>query len=147
MDVELNLEKTRMNNVLKGDAFAFLEFDLRMIQNRSNTGTFNLMTRKKKALTAVKARIREEIRNGGAKPAKEIVKQINTILAGWVNYFRVGNSSDAFSEVCDYTEMKIRTLLTRRKLRRKSSIGWRRWSIEYLYDALGLLLGLESLSP
>lgn len=138
LGVELNLEKTRMVNALKGDAFAFLGFDLRRIQNRSKTGTFILMTPKKKARTAVKARIREVIRNGGAKPAKEIVKQINAILAGWVNYFRVGNSSNAFSEVRDYTEMKIRTLLTRRKRRRKSSIGWRRWSNEYLYDVLGL---------
>ena len=35
-------------------------------------------------------------------------------------------------------EMKIRTLLTRRKRRRKSSVGWRRWSNEYLYGVLGL---------
>ncbi|GIP61354.1 MAG: group II intron reverse transcriptase/maturase [Paenibacillus dendritiformis] len=138
LGVELNLEKTRMVNALKGDAFAFLGFDLRRIQNRSKTGHFILMTPKKKARIAVKARIREVIRNGGAKPAKEIVKQINAILARWVNYFRVGNSSDAFSEVRDYTEMKIRTLLTRRKRRRKSSIGWRRWSNEYLYGVLGL---------
>ena len=32
----------------------------------------------------------------------ELVKQINATLAGWVNYFRVGNSSRAFSEVRDY---------------------------------------------
>ena len=66
------------------------------------------------------------------------MKQINATLAGWVNYFRVGNSSRAFSEVRDYVEMKVRTLLTRRKRRRKSSVGWRRWSNEYLYDVLGL---------
>lgn len=127
-----------MVNALKGDAFAFLGFDMRRIQNRSKTGYFILMTPKKKARMAVKARIREVIQNGGAKPAKEIVKQVNAILAGWVNYFRVGNSSNAFSEVRDYTEMKIRTLLTRRKRRQKRSIGWRRWSDEYLYDVLGL---------
>lgn len=138
LGVELNLEKTRMVNVLKGESFAFLGFDLRRVQNRSRTGHFILMTPKKKARTAIKARIRELIQNGGAKPAKDIVKQINAVLAGWVNYFRVGNSSSAFSEVRDYTEMKIRTLLTRRKRRRKRSVGWRRWSNEYLYGVLGL---------
>jgi len=85
-----------------------------------------------------KTRIREVIQNGGTKPAKEIVAQINQVLAGWVNYFSVGNSSRAFSEIRDYTEMKIRTLLTRRKRRQKRSIGWRRWSDEYLYGVLGL---------
>lgn len=138
LGVELNLEKTRMVNALKGDAFAFLGFDLRRVKKRSGTGYFILMTPKKKARMAVKARIRETIRSGGAKPTQDIVKEINAILAGWVNYFRVGNASDAFSEIRDYTEMKLRTLLTRRKRRRKSSIGWRRWSNEYLYGVLGL---------
>mgnify|MGYP000491208208 CR=1 FL=1 len=36
----------------------------------------------------------------------------NAVIRGWVNYFRVGNSSRAFSEVRDYLEMKVRTLLT-----------------------------------
>ncbi len=138
LGVELNLEKTRMVNVLKGESFSFLGFDFRRVQNRSRSGYFILMTPKKKARQAIKARIRETIQNGGAKPAKDIVKQVNAILNGWVNYFRVGNSSRAFGEVRDYTEMKIRTLLTRRKRRQKRSIGWRRWSNEYLYGVLGL---------
>jgi len=96
------------------------------------------MIPKKKARTAVKVKIRELIQNAGAKPAQDLIKQINAVLTGWVNYFRVGNSSQAFSEVRDYTEMKIRTLLTRRKRRRKRSIGWQRWSNEYLYGVLGL---------
>jgi group II intron reverse transcriptase/maturase len=138
LKVELNLEKTRMVNVLKGESFSFLGFDVRRVQNRSKSGYFILMTPKKKARQAIKARIREVIQNGGAKPAKDIVKQVNAILNGWVNYFRVGNSSRAFGEVRDDTEMKIRTLLTRRKRRQKRSIGWRRWSNEYLYGVLRL---------
>lgn len=138
LGVELNLEKTRMVNVQKGESFSFLGFDFRRVQNRSRSGYFILMTPKKKARQAIKARIRETIQNGGAKPAKDIVKQVNAILNGWVNYFRVGNSSRAFGEIRDYTEMKIRTLLTRRKRRQKRSIGWRRWSNEYVYGVLGL---------
>lgn len=138
LGVELNPEKTRMVNTLKGEAFSFLGFDFRRVLNRKGTKYFILMTPMKKARTAVKARIRETIRKAGAKPTEEVVTQMNAILAGWVNYFRVGNSSRAFSEVRDYTEMKIRTLLTRRKRRRKNSIGWRRWSNEYLYGVLGL---------
>lgn len=138
LGVELNLEKTRMVNVLKGESFAFLGFDFRRVEKRSRTGYFILMTPRKKPRIAVKMRIRELVQNGGALPASDIVKQVNAVLNGWVNYFRVGNSSRAFSEVRDYTEMKIRTLLTRRKRRQKRSIGWRRWSNEYLYNVLGL---------
>ena len=138
LGVELNLEKTRVVNTLKGEAFGFLGFDLRRVRKRSGDGHFILMTPKKKARKAVKAKVRDIIAGGGATPATEVVKRINATLAGWVNYFRVGNASRAFSEVRDYVEMKVRTLLTRRKRRRKSSVGWRRWSNEYLYDVLGL---------
>ena len=133
-----------MVDTLKGEAFGFLGFDLRRVRKRDGQGHFILMTPKKKARKAIKAKIREIIRAGGALPAEEIVEQINAAVAGWVNYFRVGNSSRAFSEVRDYVEMKVRTLLTRRKRRRKCSVGWRRWSNEYLYGVLGLYLGLEN---
>jgi group II intron reverse transcriptase/maturase len=136
--VELNREKTKTVNTLNGEAFGFLGFDLRRVRKRKGEGHFILMTPKKKARMAIKAKIRDIIAHGGATPVPELVEQINAALAGWVNYFRVGNASRAFSEVRDYVEMKVRTLLTRRKRRRKSSVGWRRWSNEYLYGILGL---------
>ena len=138
LGVEVNPEKTKLVNTLKGEAFGFLGFDLRRVRKRQGEGYYLLMTPKKKARKAIKATIRDIIRGGGAAPAKTIVSRMNAALAGWVNYFRVGNASRAFSEVRDYTEMKVRTLLTRRKRRRKSSVGWRRWSNEYLYKVLGL---------
>jgi group II intron reverse transcriptase/maturase len=136
--VELNQEKTKVVNTLQGSAFGFLGFDLRRVRKRKGEDYFILMTPKKKARQAVKAKVRDIIGRSGATPMPVVVKQINATLAGWVNYFRVGNASRAFSEVRDYVEMKVRTLLTRRKRRRKSSVGWRRWSNEYLYDVLRL---------
>ena len=138
LGVELNREKTKRVDTLKGEAFGFLGFDLRRVPKREGGGHVILMTPKKKARKAIKATVRDILRHGGATPAKELVQRINRALAGWVNYFRVGNSSRAGSRVRDYVEMKVRTLLTRRKRRRKRSIGWRRWSNEYLYDVLGL---------
>ncbi len=154
LGVELNKEKTKVVDILKGEAFGFLGFDLRRVRKRKGDGYYLQMTPKKKARKAIKVKIRDLIRHGGATPAKMLVAQLNAVLAGWVNYFRVGNASRAFSEVRDYVEMKLRTLLTRRKRRRKSSVGWRRWSNEYLYGVLGLywdwtirpLPGVESLT-
>jgi len=141
LGVELNREKTKVVDTLKGEAFGFLGFDLRRVQKRKGSGDYLQMTPKKKARKAIKARVRDIIRKGGATPIPKVVAQINAAIAGWVQYFRVGNSSRAFSEVHEYVEMKVRTLLTRRKRRRKTSIGWRRWSSEYLYDVLGLYWG------
>src|SRR5438270_12418016 len=136
--VELNQEKTKVVNLLQGEAFGFLGFDLRRVRKRDRDGYLILMTPKKKARQAVKAKIRDIIRRGGAIPTATLVKRINATLAGWVNYFRVGNASSAFSEVHNYVEMKVRTLSTRRKRPQKTSMGWRRWSNGYLYEVLGL---------
>jgi len=138
LGVTLNREKTKIVNTLNDEAFGFLGFDLRRVRKRDKAGHFLLMTPKKKARIAVKAKLREIIQRSGAMAAAALVARLNAVVAGWVNYFRVGNSSRAFSEVRDYLEMKIRTLLTRRKRRQKRSIGWRRWSNEYLYEVLGL---------
>lgn len=144
LGVELNPEKTQMVNTLKGESFGFVGFDLRRVQKRNKNGHFILMTPRKKARKAIKAKIREMIRRGGSTPVDVLIARINAVVAGWVHYFRVGNSSRAFSEVRDYLEMKIRTLLTRRKRRQKRSVGWRRWSNVYLYDVLGLYWGWKT---
>jgi RNA-directed DNA polymerase len=141
LGVTLNEEKTQIVDLLKGESFGFLGFDLRRVINRHGTNYFILMTPKKKARKVIKAKIREIIKNGGATPTNEIIAEINEAVAGWVNYFRFGNSNRAFSEVRDYLEMKVRSLLTRRKRRQKRSVGWRRWSNEYLYDVLKLYWG------
>jgi group II intron reverse transcriptase/maturase len=132
----LNTEKTKVVDTLSGEAFGFMGFDIRRVPNREKSRYFFLLTPRKKARLAIKTKIREIISNGGATPVKELVNQINAALAGWVAYFRVGNSSDAFNEVRDYLEMKLRLLLTRRK--KKRGVGWRRWSSEHLYKVLGL---------
>jgi group II intron reverse transcriptase/maturase len=138
LGVGVNLEKTAVVDTVRGETFGFLGFEFRRVRKRTGDGHFILLTPRKRARLAIKTRLRELLRHGGATPLKELIAQLNTMLAGWVQYFRVGNASRAFSEIRDYVEMKVRTLLTRRKRRRKRSVGWRRWSNEYLYNALGL---------
>jgi hypothetical protein len=140
LGVELNVEKTKMVDTLKGEAFGFLGFDLRRALSRKGK-PFILMTPKKKSRLSIKATIREVFARSGAMPIKALIKRLNAVVAGWVQYYRVGNSSRAFSEVREYLEMKVRILLTRRKKRKKRSIGWERWSNEYIYDTLGLYWG------
>jgi hypothetical protein len=85
-----------------------------------------------------KAEIRQIMRESVAQPVPAIIQRMNPVLAGWVHYFRVANSNRAFGEVRDDVEMKVRMLLSRRKRRHKRSIGWKRWSNQYLYGVLGL---------
>src|SRR5215471_4654991 len=59
LGVELNKEKTKVVDLLKGEACGFLGFDLRRIRKRKREGHLILMTPKKKARKAIKATIRE----------------------------------------------------------------------------------------
>src|SRR5436853_2513469 len=124
LGVELNLEKTRVVNTLKQEAFGFLGFDLRRVRKQVGDGYFILMTPKKKARKAIKAKVRDIIAQGGSMPMAGVVKRINATLAGWANYFRVGNASRAFGEDRDYGEMKLRNRWTGRQRARQPHVGW-----------------------
>jgi RNA-directed DNA polymerase len=99
LGVTLNQEKTKVVDLLKGETFGSLGFDLRRVRKRSGNDYPLLMTPKKKARKAIQAKVREIIRHSGSKPMPKVIEQIKASLRGWVQYFRVGNSSRAFSEV------------------------------------------------
>ena len=65
-----------------------------------------------------------------------MIAKINPILRGWVRYFATGHSSQRFSYIRSWVEMKIRRHLAR--ARQRHGFGWMRWSKEWLYGVLGL---------
>jgi RNA-directed DNA polymerase len=69
-------------NTLTDAAFGFLGFDLRRVRKREKDGYFVLMTPKKKARKAIKAKIRETIVHGGALTVEAIVKKIVSLRQG-----------------------------------------------------------------
>ena len=68
-----------------------------------------------------------------------VVKLINPILRGWVNYFAVGHSSECFSFIQDWVEKKVRRHMGRAQNRK--GFGWKRWSRQWLYETLRLFNG------
>jgi RNA-directed DNA polymerase len=137
LQVQVNAEKTRVVNTLEGEACLCLGFDVRRVLKRRQQ-PYMLLTPRKKARLAIKAEVRQIMRESGAQPVPIIIRQLNPVLAGWVHDFLVANSKRAFGEVRDYVEMKVRTLLSQRKRRQKCSIGWKRWRHQHLYGVLGL---------
>ena len=91
---------------------------------------------KLKKRTALFAKLREIFRQRVSQPVGMVIETINLILRGWVNYFRIGHSSQCFSKIRDWVEMKIRRHLMRARLRKGK--GWKRWTREWLYQMLGV---------
>ena len=94
------------------------------------------MAPKLKKRTELLEKLREVFRGLRSQPASRVVAEINPVLRGWVNYFRIGNASRCFSYVKCHVEMKIRQHLMRAKGRRGH--GWKRWSKAELVRKLGL---------
>jgi len=65
-----------------------------------------------------------------------VIAEINPILRGWVNYFRIGHASRCFGFVRDWVERKVRRHMM--KARGRRGFGWNRWSRAWLYKTLGL---------
>ena len=135
LQVEVNEEKSRTVDLAKGESFGFLGFDFRRV--RSLRGVWRVQyTPQMKRRTALLRKLKKVFRRFHSQPVGRVVKIINPILRGWVNYFAMGHSSRCFGFVRDWVEKKIRRHMMR--ARKLQGFGWTRWSRRWLYDMLGL---------
>ena len=100
-----------------------------------------------KARTTLLRKLKDVFRRHQSQPVDRVIYLINPILRGWVNYFRVGNSSECFGYIKDWVEKKIRRHLMR--ARKRHGFGWNRWSRAWFYDTLGLFndYGVRIIKP
>lgn len=130
LKVQVNEEKTKYLNLDKGETFGFLGFDYRKIKTR--TGKWGVLYQpKKQAKQKLKDRIKEVFKHNVSQPLTKIRDEINPILRGWVNYFKVGNSSNAFAEIKHWLNLKIRRHLMRAM--KRPGYGWKKWSTRGLF--------------
>ena len=134
--VEINEDKSRMVDLKRKDgSFTFLGFEYRRILSYTGKWRPNVVPKLKKR-TALFGKLKEIFRRHVSQPVGKLIEEINPILRGWVNYFRVGNSSRCFSVIKDWVEKKVRRHLMR--ARGRKGYGWKRWSKQWLHDQLGL---------
>jgi RNA-directed DNA polymerase len=124
-----------MVDVRKGESFTFLGFEYRRVLSRTRGWRPNLAPKLKKR-TALFEKLWEIFRSHSSRPIGEVIEAINSILRGWVNYFRVGNSSRFFGMIKEWVEKKVRRHLMRAG--KRPGYGWKRWSKVWLYGPLGL---------
>ncbi len=135
LDVQLNQEKTRIVDLSRDETFSFLGFDYRRVKTRRGVWGVRV-TPRMKARTALLRELKEVFPRHQSQSVDRVIYSINPILRGWVNYFRVGHSSECLGYIKDWVEKKIRRHLMQAKKRR--GFGWNRWSNAWFYDTLGL---------
>jgi RNA-directed DNA polymerase len=135
LQVQMNMEKTKVVNLREGCYFSFLGFDIRLNKNREGKSYVSKTPRKKKRQEIGK-KIKAALKANWNKPLNEVIQTVNTIIRGWVNYFRIGNSTSIFNKVRGYIERKVRKFVMRRK--KLKGFGWKKWSREDIYGKWGL---------
>ncbi len=133
LDVTVNTEKTKIVDLIKGESFDFLGFTFR--RHRTRKGKYGVLkTPQGKKRTSLLSKLCEIFRRNKSQPIEKVISLINPILRGWVNYFRVGNSTQCFDYIEYWVEKKIRRHLM--VARGRSGFGWKRWSRGFLYENL-----------
>lgn len=135
LDLKLNEAKSRVVDLTKGGAFGFLSFTFRRLRSKRGKWWVQI-TPAGKRRTALLRKLKEVFRRRDSQPVGQVIAEINPILRGWVNYFRIGNAARCFGFVQDWVEKKVRRHLMR--ARNRSGFGWRRWSRAWLYENLSL---------
>ena len=140
LQVEVNEEKSRIVDLSRGESFGFLGFDFRRIRSRRGVWRAQF-TPKLKKRTALLRKLKEIFRRYRSQPIDRVIKLINPVLRGWVNYFAVGHSSECFSFIQDWVEKKVRRHMM--KARKCKGLGWTRWSRQWLRETLKLFNGYK----
>jgi len=136
IDVEINEEKTKVVDFSGGGSFEFVGFDLRAGRNRFGK-RFVLRTPMRKKQSELLKRVGRIFKYSRQRKLNEVIEQIRPVIVGWVNYFRVGNSSRAFDWIRFEIMRKIRRFAMKQKGR--PGCGWKRWSNEAIYKEWGLV--------
>lgn len=135
--VSLNTEKTRVVALTDERAvFAFLGFEFRWVSSKKTGWWYPCLTPRPKKLTEVLRRVRDTLRGVQHLPMQAAVAQVNLILRGWANYFRIGNSSQAFGKLKFHAERKVRRFAAKKS--KRMGFGWKRWSSAIVYGVWGL---------
>ena len=120
MGLELNKQKTKTVCVEKGEALDFLGYCFQMHRDLFGRNKSYLnVTPSSKSLTRARRTVKEKT---GAKkcfkPAVEVVKDLNTYLRGWGNYFSFGYDRKAKRDLSHYTRCRMIRHLNRRSQRK-----------------------------
>jgi RNA-directed DNA polymerase len=102
----VNQEKTSIVSVYEGVAYLGIEIKEDKVQVHQ------------KRLKKFKGRIKELTKRNQGKNLGNVIKEVNAVTRGWINYFRMANCSRVVKELMGWI---------RRRLRMKKMTEWKTW--------------------
>jgi len=134
--LNLNEQKTKMVEA-REESFNFLGFTIKLVRSPRTEGVFPLISPSEKAVNKVKASIRSyTAREYLIIPVEDTIRNLNSVVRGWTNYFYYRNCGNQIAAVRSFLENRVRKYLRRRCY--KSGWGNKEYPYQYLYKQLGL---------
>lgn len=129
LGLNLNAAKSRIVDLREGrEGFDFLGFHHRKIRSWRYHRYYLQRWPGRRAMQAIRGKVRTTVggRQGLNRSLKQVIHELNPVLRGWGNYFRVGNSSKQLRLVDSFVWERLCLFLS--KKHGKSGRGWAdRW--------------------
>jgi group II intron reverse transcriptase/maturase len=137
LKLTVNEAKTHVRQ-LPQERFDFLGYEFGRYHSAKTGRTYLCPQPSKKSVKRIIGKIQDATaRSESWQSAGGKVKQLNSMLAGWANYYRLGPVHKAYRAIDSYTPDRLR-----RWLCNKHKVGntrGKRFAYEYLFDTLGLI--------
>ena len=135
LKLKLNEKKTKIVDIEK-EGFNFLGYNFRKRLNRKGKRKIVYFCPTEEAEKGIRGKVKKITKTARPIKINQVIKELNPVIRGWVNYYRIGNASSKFGKIKWYVESRIRKFM--RKRRNESGYGHREYSDKYLYEKLGL---------
>jgi group II intron reverse transcriptase/maturase len=136
LGLTLNKEKTKLRHVKEG--FDFLGFTFKQGYSQRLKKKVVVKYPRAKSFKKVCRKVKDLLKSIPlGNNLGEVIKEVNPVIRGWANYFKVGNSYEAGLKLANYACNQLRIFWRRRK-QRKRTIGYVKWTDSFFYEK-GLL--------
>lgn len=131
LGLELNQDKTKLVDMTEGkEGFDFLGFHHRRVKSYKYKRYYTQKWPSVKAMNNIRVKIRDFLGRRSTLPwsLENVVKKLNPILRGWMNYFRFGNSAKKFAQIDEYVRERLALWWSK-----KHGKSGRRWTTGFSY--------------
>jgi len=131
LGLELNEKKTKIVDTSGGKhGFDFLGFHHRRFKSRKYRKYYTQRRPSDKSMKNIRAVIKNFLENPATfnESLEDVIRMVNPVLRGWMNYFKYGNSSEKFSQIDRYVNERLALWWSG-----KHQKSGRRWKSDFTY--------------
>ena len=136
LGLTLNEEKTRVVNA-RQESFSFLGFAIGMKRGIRTGRIYPHVEPSRESLKRIRSELKQlTTERYKGIPTEDVIRNVNKVARGWVNYFHYRNCTKALSSLRRYLLYRIRIYLRRKH--HYHSFGYKAYPDKYFFESLGV---------